>query len=86
MAANPYRYLPLATIQTKLDQYNAAETAILTGAASYSMNGVSITRAQLSQVQQAIGWLTQALRLQSGQAAIVATPVVRPNRFPGGCY
>lgn len=75
MAANPYRYLPLTTIQPLLSQYLAAQQAVLSGAQSYSMNGVSITRANLSGLESTIGLLSQAIRLQTGQAVLTARPI-----------
>lgn len=78
MAANPYRFLPAVMIQAKLDKYSAAEDAILNNQ-SYSMDGVSLTRANLAEVRTAIGQLAQALRLQNGQAVTVVTPRVRMN-------
>lgn len=75
MAANPYRYLPLATIQPLLAQYLAAQQAVLNGAQSYSMNGVSITRANLAGLESTIGLLSQAIRLQTGQAVLTARPI-----------
>lgn len=64
----------------RLDLYIAAEKAILTGHQSYSVDGMTFTRADLFRVQQMIAGLRQSVA-QSGTArptlgGIVTTQVV----------
>ena len=47
----------ISDLQTKLAKYEAAETAILDGAQSYSINGRSLSRANLAEIREAIEYL-----------------------------
>lgn len=47
----------IAKLQAKLAAYEAAESAILDGAQSYTISGRSLTRANLSEIRMAISEL-----------------------------
>lgn len=65
--ANPFIGLDTATLTTLKTQAVAALSAILTNQ-SYSLNGRSVTRANLSEVRDMVGQLQAALDVANGTA------------------
>lgn len=78
MAINPYTYLTAAELAALRATYLACITAIGEGHQSYSLNGVSVTRANLSQAEDALGQIGAAQALLNGTAQRRAYPIVRP--------
>lgn len=62
---NPFDGLDAATLTTLRDDAVACLQAILKNQ-SYSLNGRSLTRANLSEVKNMVGQLTSALNLANG--------------------
>lgn len=75
--ANPFIGLPKATLQAQLDAYLAAHLAIATTGQSYSMEGRSLTRANLPDIQRSIEQLNSALRLANGTVSTRVIPNFR---------
>lgn len=72
--ANPFLGISTATLQTHLDAYMAAQLAIATTGQSYSIEGRSLTRANLPEVQRTIQLLNNAIRLANGTTATRVIP------------
>lgn len=69
----------VSELQAELDLYRKARNAILNGQQSYSNNGRTVTRAQLSEVNAAISDLEMRLAVaKRGGAFASSTPY-----FPG---
>jgi hypothetical protein len=68
--ANPFIGLDSATLTTLKTQAVAALSAILTNQ-SYSLNGRSVTRANLNEVKDMVGQLQSALDISTGNTAEV---------------
>lgn len=69
--------ITLAQAQTKLDNYMAAEDAVLSGQ-SYSIGSRQLTRANLSEIRSGIAaWEQRVIRLSSGGGIRItgATPI-----------
>ncbi len=79
MALNPFDNLTLAQLQTLEAQYLAAVAAVATSAQSYSLNGVSVNRANLEALTATLGQIGLAIRNVSGAAVRFAHPIVRPS-------
>jgi hypothetical protein len=67
--ANPFLGLPASILQTQLDAFLAAHLAIATTGQSYSMEGRSLTRANLPEIQKSIENLNAALQLAQGKTS-----------------
>jgi hypothetical protein len=68
--------ITLSQAEAKLAEYLAAETAILLGQ-SYSMNGKSLSRADLEAVQQGIEiWDARVKRLSRGGISVRGVTIV----------
>ena len=65
--ANPFVGLDTATLTTLKTQCVAALSAILTNQ-SYSLNGRSVTRANLNEVKDMVGQIQAALDVATGAA------------------
>lgn len=74
----------LAELQAELAAYKAAETAIISGAQSYSVSGRTITRGNLADIQNKIRELEARVdrkaRIDGGEAMNVAAPVFINSR------
>jgi len=68
--ANPFIGLDSATLTTLKTQAVAALSAILTNQ-SYSLNGRSVTRANLAEVKDMVGQVQAALDISTGNTAEV---------------
>ena len=62
--------------QTRLDEYMAAESAVLAGQ-SYSIGGRSVTKANLKEIRDGISyWTRQATRLDRGGIKVRGATIV----------
>lgn len=66
--ANPFIGLPLATLESLRAKYLTALEAIALNQ-NYTLNGKSLTRANLDQVRDTIGMLTAAIDDSNGDTA-----------------
>lgn len=74
---NPFLGLPAGTLQAQLDAYLAAHLAIATTGQSYSMEGRTLTRANLADIERTIERLNAALQLANSQTATRVIPSFR---------
>ena len=74
---NPFIGLPAATLQAQLDAYLAAHLAIATTGQSYSVEGRTLTRANLPDIEKSIERLNAALKLARNQTATRVIPNFR---------
>lgn len=58
----------LTTLQTRLEQYVACETAILGGAQSYGLGGRNLTRANLPEVTKMIAYLEKEIAAEEAKS------------------
>lgn len=65
----------LEKLRAKLAMYEAAEEAILDGAQSYSVNGRALTRANLSDIREAIDVLEARIEMKEGSAGGMTSPL-----------
>lgn len=72
--ANPFIGLPVSILQAQLDAYLSAHLAVATTGQSYSIEGRSLTRANLPDIQRAITNLNDAIRIAKGQTATRIIP------------
>lgn len=72
--------MDLATAQTKLDLWLAAEAAVATGQA-YSIEGRSLTRANLEQIAQRIQYWQRVVDTLTAQASGAGSPGIRFARW-----
>ena len=74
----------LAELQAELAAYKAAETAILTGAQSYTISGRSLTRGNLRDIQAKIAEIEARVdrktRSDAGESMNVSSPVFVTTR------
>ena len=71
--------ITLAQAQSKLDEYLAAETAVLTGQ-SYEIGGRKLERANLREIQRGIdAWDNRVKRLSARSGGRSAAVVPRPG-------
>ena len=68
MVTGKLQLLPLATLQTLLPQYIAAVTAVAVGNQSYSIAGRQFTRANLTELTDALAEIQYAISIQTGDA------------------
>lgn len=72
--------MDLATAQQKLDLWLAAEAAVASGQA-YTIEGRSLTRANLAQITERIQYWQRVVDTLSAQAAGAASPGIRFARW-----
>lgn len=77
MPANAFEFFSAAELAEQRAAYKACILALAT-TQSYTLNGVSISRAQLDAVKSTLADIEQAIRRQSGTAIIRAHPITRP--------
>lgn len=82
---NPFQFLTQTQLEALQTSYLAAITAVATGAQSYSLNGVQVSRANLDALNATLGQIGLALRIVSGTAVRTAYPITRPL-FPAVNY
>jgi len=78
VAINAFTYLTLGELAALRATYLACITAIGEGHQSYSLNGISVTRATLNEAKTTLGEIGAAIALLSGTAQRRAYPIVRP--------
>ena len=67
---NPFQDLDLATLQTlKTKTIDAIEAVLINS--SYSLNGKSVTRADLTALNRMVGQITRAIDIVSGKTTDV---------------
>ena len=72
--SNPFIGLDRSVIQSHLDRYLEAHLAIATTGQSYTLEGRSLSRANLPQIEDTIGKLNSALRIAKGETATRVLP------------
>lgn len=75
--ANPFIGLDRSVLQSHLDAYLKAHLAIATTGQSYSLEGRSLTRANLPDIEKAISNLNDAIRLADGRTSTRVLPNFR---------
>jgi Fic family protein len=75
--ANPFLGLPVSILQTQLNAYLAAHLAIATTGQSYSIEGRTLTRANLADIEKTIERLNSAIQMASGRTSTRVIPNFR---------
>jgi len=72
--------MTISDLTTKLALYQAAETAILDGAQSYTINGRSLTRADLKTITEQIEALEARIARLSRSGGAISAPLFPTQR------
>ena len=75
--SNPFIGLDKSILKSHLDAFMKAHLAIATTGQSYTLEGRSLTRANLPEIEKTISRLNDAIRLAGGKTATRVLPNFR---------